>query len=77
MFHLPIQKLLDQFYNAGLLRPRWVVETIYWVLVIGLAAASRIVVERPLEKLKRRFPLRLTGAEARVVDGLAPRAGLN
>ena len=58
MFHLPIQKLLDQFYNAGALGPRPLVEVLFWVLVLGSAALCRVLVERPMERLKSRFPLR-------------------
>ena len=58
MFHLPVQKLLDQFYNAGHIPHRWMVEIVFWTVVIAASAASRVLLENPAERAKKRFPLR-------------------
>ncbi len=59
MFHLPIAEVLDKFHSAGMIGPKWVMEVAFWVLVIGLAAVSRILIEDRFEGLKRHFPLKL------------------
>lgn len=57
MFHLPIQKLLDQLYNSKAIGSRLLVELTFWVLVLGAAALSHRFFEARFERLKSRFPL--------------------
>jgi peptidoglycan/LPS O-acetylase OafA/YrhL len=57
MFHLPVQKSLEQFYNRGLLVERWHVEIIFWFVTLSLGALSRNYIEQRFELLKIRFPL--------------------
>lgn len=57
MFHVPLQKLLDQAYNANLIGSRLLVQLIFWPLLIGAAELSRRYYEARFERMKAHFPL--------------------